>query len=201
MGIRPASQEPHGDPFIHCVSKSVYGPKCVKMPKAWTTKEMCQPSMWEVGVAESVLDVRWVGTERWVRFCGSWLLAHVCQSEHRMSTSSGTRQYRCWWHHWPTFVPPFPIDLSFVFQDLVKSHHILPRKDLRCGHYMFFQRLIIEAWSLIGDPNHCEAVMKALIHWVRHNLMVWYRGDGDFERWGLVVGRRSLGHDLGASFT
>lgn len=67
---------------------------------------------------------------------------------------------------------------------------------------MFPQRLIIEAWSLISDPNHnIEAVMKALIHWVRHNLMVWYRGDGDFERWGLVVGRRSLGHDLGASCT
>lgn len=59
------------------------------------------------------------------------------------------------------------------------------------------QRLFIEAWSLIGDSNHCEAVMKTLIHWVRHNLIVWYRGDGDFERWGLVVGRKSLGMTLG----
>lgn len=63
VGIRPAPQEPQGDPFIHYVSKYVYGPKCVKMPKALTTKEMCQPGMWEVGVGESVLDVRWVGTE------------------------------------------------------------------------------------------------------------------------------------------
>lgn len=154
------------------------------------------------GGGESVLDIRWVGTEWWVRFCRSWLLAHVCQSEHRLSTSTGTGHYGCWWLPLADFrLPPFPVDLSFAFQDSVKPHHILPEEDLWFGHYMFPQRLIIEAWSLIGDPSHCEAVMKALIHWVRHNLMVWYRGDGDFERWGLDVGRRSLGHDLGASFT